>query len=171
MQTKTVVPVSTFKSPFAEGVPCRGIRALLRFCGVRRRCPPVVSTTELIRGLVFHVVAEAGTLAQPVKALTGKKITDGALSRRRALLPMGLFEHIMAVAVMVELGLHNPLAAASGAGGESGMVLARHVLSAQPEDSLLIKDRYYGLRFASSLKWMPRRILDEFVNAPVRLGV
>jgi hypothetical protein len=156
----------------------------------------------LIEGLVFHVVAKAGTLAQHVKAMTGKSITDGALSQRRALLPAALFEQIMAaalkpkaqpaqhpaafyhglrlcgldgsqfsvtntpqvkkqmrkaksrrgraafpkvgVAVMVELGLHNPLAAAIGTGGESEMVLARRVLSAQPEKSLLIKDRYYG---------------------------
>lgn len=202
MRTKTVVPVATFKSLFEEVISSRAIRALLRSCGVRRRCPPVVSATELIRGLVFHVVAKAGTLAQHVKALTGKSITDGALSQRRALLPAGLFEQIMAaalkpkaqpsqhpgafyhglrlcgvdgsqfsvtntpqvkqqmrkaksrrgraafpkvgVAVMVELGLHNPLAAAIGAGGESEMVLARRVLSAQPEKSLLIKDRYYG---------------------------
>ena len=40
------------------------------------------------------------------------------------------------VAVMVELGLHNPLAAALGAEGESEMVQAKRVLSAQPEQSL-----------------------------------
>jgi hypothetical protein len=202
MRTKTVVPVPTFKTLFQEVIPSRAIRALLRSCGVRRRCPPVVSTTELIGGLVFHVVAKGGTLAQHVKALTGKSITDGALSQRRALLPVALFEQIMdaalkpkaqpaqhpgafyhglrlcgvdgsqfsvtntpqvkrqmrkaksrrgraafpkvGVAVMVELGLHNPLAAAMGAQGESEMVLAKRVLSAQPEKSLLIKDRYYG---------------------------
>lgn len=162
----------------------------------------MVSAAELIQSLVFHVVAEAGTLAQHVKGLTGKRITDGALSQRRALLPVALFEQLMAaalkpkaqpaqhpaafyhglrlcgldgsqfsvtntpqvkkqmrkaksrrgraafpkvgVAVMVELGLHNPLAAAIGTSGESEMVLAKRVLSAQPEKSLLIKDRYYG---------------------------
>ena len=46
---------------------------------------------------------------------------------------------------MVELGLHNPLAAALGANGESEMVLAKQVLSAQPAQSLLINDRYYGV--------------------------
>jgi hypothetical protein len=46
---------------------------------------------------------------------------------------------------MVELGLHNPLAAALGAKGESEMVLAKRVLSAQPENSLMINDRYYGV--------------------------
>src|SRR5258708_26349410 len=48
-------------------------------------------------------------------------------------------------AVMVELGVHNPLAAALGANGESEMVLAKRVLAAQPEASLLINDRYYGV--------------------------
>ena len=38
-------------------------------------------------------------MAQHVKALTGKSITDGALSQRRALLPMELFEQIMAAAL------------------------------------------------------------------------
>ena len=46
---------------------------------------------------------------------------------------------------MVELGLHNPLAAALGAKGESEMVLAKRVLGAQPEKSLLVNDRYYGV--------------------------
>jgi len=49
------------------------------------------------------------------------------------------------VAVLVELGLHNPLAAALGAKGESEIVLAKQVLSTQPEQSLLINDRYYGV--------------------------
>ena len=38
---------------------------------------------------------------------------------------------------------HLPLAAALGAKGESEMVLAKRVLTAQPEKSLLINDRYY----------------------------
>lgn len=47
--------------------------------------------------------------------------------------------------VMVELGLHNPLAAALGAKGESEMVLAKRVLAAQPKKGLLLSDRYYGV--------------------------
>jgi hypothetical protein len=148
------------------------------------------------------VVAGKGTLAQHVKQLTGKDITDGALAQRRALLPVEVFERIMSaalkpkaeparhaeafyhglrlcgidgstfsvtntpqvkksmrkarsrrgraafpkvgVAVLVELGLHNPLAAALGSNGESEMVLAKRLVSAQPEKSLLISDRYYG---------------------------
>lgn len=202
MRNRTSVPAATFKALFQELIPWPFLYRVLRRCGVRRRCPPVVSAGELICGLVFHVVGEAGTLAQHVKAITGKRITDGALAQRRARLPLAIFEELMSaalqpkadprhhpdafyqglrlcgvdgslfsvtntpqvkkqmkkarsrrgraafpkvgVAVLVELGLHNPLAAALGAKGESEMVLAKQVLSAQPEQSLVISDRYYG---------------------------
>jgi hypothetical protein len=202
MRNRTSVPAATFKALFQELIPWSFLYTVLRRCGLRRRCPPVVSGAELICGLVFHVVGEAGTLAQHVKTLTGKRITDGALAQRRARLPLGIFEALMSAAlqpkadprrhpdafyqglrlcgvdgssfsvantpqvkrqrrkarsrrgraafpkvgaaVLVELGLHNPLAAALGAQGESEMVLAKQVLSAQPEQSLVINDRYYG---------------------------
>lgn len=48
-------------------------------------------------------------------------------------------------AVLVELGLHNPIAAALGSQEESEMVLARRLWSSLPERSLLIADRYYGV--------------------------
>ena len=175
MRSKIVVSAATFKALFQGFISCSFIYALLRRCGVRRRCPPLITTVELIQGLVFHVIAEAGTLAQHVKQLTGKTITDGALAQRRALLPVAVFEQMMDAAlqpkadphqhpdafyaglrlctvdgsqfsitntpqvkkqmrkarsrrgraafpkvgavVMVELGLHNPLAAALGADG------------------------------------------------------
>lgn len=203
MRNKTVVPAGAYKALFEELIPWTFIYAVLRRCGLRRRCPPLVTAVELIQSLVFHVIAEAGTLAQHVKQLTGKTITDGALAQRRALLPIAVFEQIMrsalrpkgdpqrhpdafyeglrlcavdgstfsvtntpqvkkqmrkaktrrgraafpkvGVAVMVEVGLHNPLAAALGAAGESEMVLAKRVLSAQPAKSLLLSDRYYGV--------------------------
>ena len=203
MRTKTVVPSATFKALFKELFTWYFIYSLLSRCGVRRRCPPYVTQVELIESLVFHTVTDGGTLAQHVKQLTGKIITDGALAQRRALMPAAVFEGLMAAAlkpkadpirhpeafyhdlrlcgvdgslfsitntpqvkkqmrkarsrrgraafpkvgaaVMVELGLHNPLAAALGAKGESEMVLARQVLSAQPANSLILGDRYYGV--------------------------
>src|ERR1039457_507342 len=95
MRNNTIVPVATLRALFTELLPCRFLYTLLRRCGVRRRCPPVISAWELIQGLLFHVVAEAGTLAQHVKQLTGKTITDGALTQRRARLPMAVFEQMM----------------------------------------------------------------------------
>jgi hypothetical protein len=203
MRYKTVVPAATFKALFNQLLIWSFIYGVLRRCGIRRRRPPVITQVELIQSLVFHVVAEAGTLAQHVKQLTGKVITDGALSQRRALLPLEVFDQLMGaalkpkatpqqhpdafyhglrlctidgstfsvtntpqvkkrmrkaksrrgraafpkvgVAVMVELGLHNPLAAALGAEGESEMVLAKRVLATQPAKSLLLSDRYYGV--------------------------
>ena len=203
MQNNTLVPAATFKVLFRQLFSWQFIYALLHACDVRRRRPPEVSADELICALVFHVVAGAGTLARHVKELTGKTITDGALSQRRALLPLAVFDRMMGaalkpkadpvrhadafyhglrlcgidgstfsvtntpqvkrqmrkarsrrgraafpkvgVAVLVELGLHNPLAAALGPNGESERVLAGRLVSAQPEESLVISDRYYGL--------------------------
>ena len=203
MRSKTVVPSATFKALFKELFTWFFIYALLRQCGLRRRRPPHVTQVELIQSMVFHAVADGGTLAQHVKQLTGKTITDGALAQRRALMPAAVFEGLMAAAlkpkadpirhpeafyhglrlcgvdgslfsitntpqvkkqmrkarsrrgraafpkvgaaVMVELGLHNPLAAALGAEGESEMTLAKRVLAAQPALSLLLGDRYYGV--------------------------
>ena len=82
MQNKTVVPAGTFKALFQELLPWFKLYALLRRCGVRRRSRPYITALELIQGLVFHVVAEAGTLAQ-----------------RRAVLPPSVFEEIMASAL------------------------------------------------------------------------
>jgi hypothetical protein len=81
-----------------------------------------------------------GSLFSVTNTPQNKKQMRKARSRRgRAAFPK------VGVAVMVELGLHNPLAAALGAEGESEMVLAKRVLSAQPEQSLVINDRYYGV--------------------------
>src|ERR1041385_8918551 len=176
MRNQTSVPAATFKTHFRELFSHQFIYALLHGCGVRRRRPPKLSAVEVVCGLIFHVVAGPGKLAQHVKELTGKDITDGALAQRRALLPVEVFEGMMGaalkpkadpsrhpeafyqglrlcgsdgsrfsvtntpqvkkamkkarsrrgraafpkvgVAVMVELGLHNPLAAALGAEGE-----------------------------------------------------
>src|ERR1017187_3973599 len=95
MRNNTIVPVAIFRALFTELIPCRFLSTLLRRCGVRRRCPPVISAWELIQGLLFHVVAEAGTLAQHVKQLTGKTITDGALAQRRGPVPLAGVEKKM----------------------------------------------------------------------------
>lgn len=46
---------------------------------------------------------------------------------------------------LVELGVHNPLAAAIGKEGESEIALAKTLLGSLPERSLLIADRLYGV--------------------------
>ncbi len=243
MRTKTVVSARPFKALFNRLIPWSLIYAILAGCGVRRRRRPRVTQVELIQGLVFHVASPKGTLAEHVKELTGKDITDGALAQRRALLPIEVFDQIMqealepkadpaqhpeafyrglrlcgvdgslfsvtntpqvkrqmrkarsrrgraafpkvGVAVMVELGLHNPLAAALGADGESEMVLAKRVLSAQPAKSLMLSDRYYGVgavlvewksegerHFLARVKWsLKRRLLETYPDGSALIEI
>jgi len=149
------------------------------------------------------VVLSRDEVNSVLKQLTGKTITDGALSQRRTQLQWQVFESLMeaalspkakvakhpeafyqglrlcgldgsrfsvantpqvkaqmskansrrmkaafakvGVAVLVELGIHNPIAAAIGAREESEMVLAEQLIDRLPEKSLLISDRYYGV--------------------------
>lgn len=49
------------------------------------------------------------------------------------------------VAILVELGVHNPLAAEIGQEGESEMALSKRLLGRLPANCLLICDRYYGV--------------------------
>lgn len=53
------------------------------------------------------------------------------------------FAHVRTV-VLVELGLHNPLAAAIGRNGESEMELAWGLIEQLPKRALLLADRLYG---------------------------
>ena len=78
MRNYTVVPTAAFKTLFEELIPWTFLYVLLRRCGLRRRCPPVVTAVELIQSLVFHVIAEAGTLAQHVKQLCQGRNGTGA---------------------------------------------------------------------------------------------
>src|SRR5216110_601864 len=48
-------------------------------------------------------------------------------------------------AVLLELGLHNPLAAAIGRHGESEWALAQRLLAQLPKRALLLGDRLYGV--------------------------
>ncbi len=203
IRTKPAVPAGAFQALLRQTLTTATINAVLQRHGPPHRRPLVVTGVQLIESLVFHGVAEAGTLAQHFRELTGKKITDGAHSQRRALLPIIVFEELLrqglqpkadprrhpasfyrglrlcgidgstfpvtntpqikarmrkaqtrrgraafpkvGVTVLLELGLHNPLAAALGAAGESGMVPAKQVLAAQPAHSLLLADRYDGV--------------------------
>lgn len=175
---------------------------MLERAGFRVRCPPKVSSYDVVTGLVFHFLRREGTLSSHMKEATGETISDSALSQRRQALPWEAFaqllEHVLKpravpekhpeafwkgwrlcaidgtqasvmntpqmlahmgkavtrrlkaafakvqLAVVVEIGLHNPLGAAIGTRSESEMELARAILDRVPEGSLLIGDRYYG---------------------------
>ena len=68
------------------------------------------------------------------------------------------------VTVLVELALHNPLAAAIGQRGESEYALAQRLLESLPAGSLLLADRLYGLpAFVLELLARCRAVQGEFL--------
>jgi Transposase DDE domain len=56
-------------------------------------------------------------------------------------------------AVLLEIGLHNPLAAAIGRRGESEWALAQRLLAQLPKRALLLGDRLYGVTAFAAQAW------------------
>ncbi|HEX9596634.1 MAG TPA: IS4 family transposase, partial [Anaerolineales bacterium] len=73
-------------------LPKRFVGSLFNLCGPLKRRPPRLKPWQLLHSLVFHFLQPVGTLAQHVKQYTGRKISDSALSQRRAAIPWQLFE-------------------------------------------------------------------------------
>jgi hypothetical protein len=66
--------------------------------------------------------------------------------------------------VLVELGVHNPLAAAIGRGGESEWALALSLLAQLPKRALVLADRLYGCAaFADPLRAACERVGSHFL--------
>jgi hypothetical protein len=67
-------------------------------------------------------------------------------------------------AVLVELGLHNPLAAAMGRHGESEWALAQTLLDQVPAGALVLADRLYGCpAFVAPLQAICERVGSHFL--------
>ena len=70
----------------------------------------------------------------------------------------------MTTAVLLEVGLHNPLAAAVGRQGESEWALAQRLLAQLPKQALLLGDRLYGvIAFAQAAQRACRRVGSHFL--------
>jgi DDE family transposase len=70
----------------------------------------------------------------------------------------------MTTAVLLELGLHNPLAAAIGRKGESEWALAQRLLAQLPKRALLLGDRLYGVTaFAALVRPACARVGSHFL--------
>ena len=70
----------------------------------------------------------------------------------------------MTTAVLLEVGLHNPLAAAIGRKGESEWALAQRLLAQLPKQALLLGDRLYGvIAFARAAQLACRRVGSHFL--------
>ena len=180
-------------------VGARGVPTVAR----RRGRKPRVPLTELLPALTYHVMQDAGTLADHLFQLFRTPLADSSWSDRRQRLPWEIFADLMrralrpratlrqhgeafwrgwrlvaldgtqfslintpqitatfekartrrgraafakiTTAVLLELGLHNPLAAAIGRKGESEWALAQRLLAQLPKRALLLGDRLYGV--------------------------
>jgi hypothetical protein len=70
----------------------------------------------------------------------------------------------MTTAVLLEVGLHNPLAAAIGRQGESEWALAQRLLAQLPTRALLLGDRLYGVAaFVVHAREACRRVGSHFL--------
>ncbi len=70
----------------------------------------------------------------------------------------------LTTAVLLELGLHNPLAAAIGRKGESEWALAQRLLARLPKRALLLGDRLYGVTaFAAQAHAACARVGSHFL--------
>jgi hypothetical protein len=176
----------------------RGVPAIPR----RRGRKPRVPLTDLLPALTFHVMQNAGTLAEHFSHLFDASLTDSSWADRRARVPWEIFAELMRrvlrpkaprreraafwhgwrlvaldgtqfsltntpqiratrtkartrrgraafakvwTTVLLEVGLHNPLAAAIGRHGESEWALAPRLLAQLPKRALLLGDRLYGV--------------------------
>lgn len=169
----------------------------------RRGRKPRVPITQLLPTLTFHVMQDAGTLADHLFQVFRTPLADSSWSDRRLRMPWKIFADLMrralrprasptvhreafwrgwrlvaldgtqfslintppilatftkaqtrrgraafakiTTAVLLEVGLHNPLAAAIGRRGESEWALAERLLAQLPPRALLLGDRMYGV--------------------------
>lgn len=83
-------------------------------------------------------------------SLTNTPQMSGAIRKARTRRGRAAFAK-MTTAVLLEVGLHNPLAAAIGRQGESEWVLGQRLLAQLPHRALLLGDRLYGVAAFATL--------------------
>jgi hypothetical protein len=128
------------------------MRRALRPIATRRRHPDA-----FWRG--WRVLALDGTQYSVMNTPQVTATTTKAASRRgrAAFAKLG-------VAVLLEVGVHNPLAAAIARQGESELALARRVFAQLPKRALLLADRLYGVPGVMVDVWAAcRRVGSHFL--------
>jgi hypothetical protein len=222
--------MSTHSQPGDRGSPPGFLGAWERLVGPRgvptlasrRGRKPRVPLTQVLPALTYHVMHDAGTLAEHLFQLFRTPLADSSWSDRRRRLPWEIFAELMrralrpratprqhreafwrgwrlvaldgtqfslintpqvmatlekartrrgraafakiTTAVLLEVGLHNPLAAAVGRKGESEWALAQRLLAQLPKRALLLGDRLYGVvAFARVAHAACRRVGSHFL--------
>ena len=196
--------------------------ATLPGVGQRRGRKPRVPLFHLLSALTFHVMNQAGTLAQHFALLFEDSLNESGCAHRRARLPWEVFAELMrrmlrpranprrhpeaywrgwrlgaldgtqfsvtntpqnngalrkakarrgraafakiTTSVLLELGLHNPLAAAIGHKGQSEWELSLSLLAQLPKKMLLLADRLSGCAaFAAEALRACRRVGSQIL--------
>jgi hypothetical protein len=128
------------------------MRRTLRALATKRRHP-----SAFWRGL--RLLAMDGVQFSLANTPQIKAATKKAKTRRGR----AAFAKIVTGAIL-EVGLHNPLAAAIGRQGESEWVLARQLLAQLPKGALLLADRLHGCAaFAWELQQACERVGSHFL--------
>lgn len=207
-----------FLDAWARLIGPRGVPTV----AMRRGRKPRVPLTQVLPTLTYHVMQDAGTLAEHVFQLFRTPLADSSWSDRRMRLPWEIFAELMrralrpratprphrqafwrgwrlvglegtqfslintppvaatrekartrrgraafakiTAAVLLEIGLHNPLAAGIGRRGESEWALAQRLLAQLPKQALLLADRLYGVTaFARVAQTACQRVGSHFL--------
>lgn len=207
-----------FLEAWEDLVGPRGVPTL----AVRRGRKPRVPLTQVLPTLTYHVLQDAGTLAEHLFQLFRTPLANSSWSDRRLRLPWEIFAELMrralrpratrrqhreafwrgwrlvaldgtqfsltntpqvtatlkkartrrgraafakiTTAVLLETGLHNPVAAAVGRRGESEWALAQRLLAHLPKRALVLGDRLYGVgAFAVMAHAACRRVGSQFL--------
>jgi len=128
------------------------MRRALRPIATRHRVPEA-----FWRG--WRVLALDGTQYSVTNTPQVSATTTKAVSRRgRAAFAK------LSVATLLEIGVHNPLAAGIGRHGESELALARRLFAQLPKAALLLADRLYGVPAVIIDVWAAcRRVGSHFL--------
>ena len=86
---------SGFPEHFLSVLNAQAIGGLCRQLGIRPRGKPKLSVYQLLMVLVGHALAPSGNLAMHAHGLSGRRVSNAALSKRRRRLPWQVFERMM----------------------------------------------------------------------------
>jgi hypothetical protein len=132
------------------------------FADLMRRALRPIATRRRQRDAFWRgwrVLALDGTQYSVMNTPQVNAMTTKAASRRgrAAFAKLG-------VAVLLEVGVHNPLAAAIARQGESELALARRLFAQLPKGALLLADRLYGVPAVMVEVWTAcRRVGSHFL--------
>jgi len=120
-----------------QGLPWAIFEAILA-CALKAQAQPTKHPGAFYKGWRLVGVDGSRFSVMNTPAIL-QRLSKAATRRMRAAFAK------VGVAVLMELGLHNPVAAAIGRDGESEMSLAKRLLDSLQSDWLLLADRYYGV--------------------------